>query len=70
MSTTNCRIEGLLESKLFKDPLNKGKRCVVLCDGFYEWKKTQVKGEKQPYFIYFPQSKGVSKNFVPVYQCI
>lgn len=39
----------------------KGKRCVVLCDGFYEWKKPQGKGDKQPYLIYFPQSQGVGK---------
>lgn len=36
-------------------PLLKGKRCVVLADGFYEWQ--QHSGGKQPYFIYFPQSK-------------
>lgn len=35
--------------------LLKGKRCVVLADGFYEWQ--QHGGGKQPYFIYFPQSK-------------
>lgn len=37
-----------------KNPLNKGQRCVILADGFYEW-KTQDKG-KQPFFIYFPQT--------------
>lgn len=35
--------------------LLKGKRCVVLADGFYEWQ--QHSGGKQPYFIYFPQTK-------------
>ncbi len=60
MTTNNCRIEGLIESKLFKNPLIKGKRCVVLCDGFYEWKKPKGKGDKQPYMIYFPQPEGVS----------
>ncbi|XP_075570029.1 abasic site processing protein HMCES isoform X3 [Pelecanus crispus] len=35
--------------------LLKGKRCVVLADGFYEWQ--QQSGGKQPYFIYFPQTK-------------
>lgn len=28
---------------------------MVLADGFYEWQ--QQSGGKQPYFIYFPQSK-------------
>ncbi|XP_074008162.1 abasic site processing protein HMCES isoform X4 [Numenius arquata] len=36
--------------------LLKGKRCVVLADGFYEWQQQQS-GGKQPYFIYFPQTK-------------
>ncbi|KPP63307.1 embryonic stem cell-specific 5-hydroxymethylcytosine-binding protein-like, partial [Scleropages formosus] len=54
-STSNCRSESLLEKKSYKDPLLKGQRCVVLADGFYEWKRSEK--EKQPFFIYFPQSK-------------
>ncbi|MFT7801343.1 embryonic stem cell-specific 5-hydroxymethylcytosine-binding protein [Arapaima gigas] len=54
-STSNCRSESILEKKSYKDPLLKGQRCVVLADGFYEWKRTEK--EKQPFFIYFPQSK-------------
>ncbi|XP_044307555.1 abasic site processing protein HMCES isoform X3 [Varanus komodoensis] len=38
-----------------KKPLEKGKRCVVLADGYYEWQ--QHNGQKQPYFIYFPQNE-------------
>lgn len=55
-STTNCRSENILEKKTYKDPLVKGQRCVILADGFYEWKR-QAK-DKQPFFIYFPQSQG------------
>ncbi|XP_060766561.1 abasic site processing protein HMCES [Neoarius graeffei] len=54
-STSNCRSESLLEKKSYKDPLLKGQRCVILADGFYEWRRQQ-KG-KQPFFIYFPQSQ-------------
>eukprot|EP00062_Callorhinchus_milii_P006144 gi/632946363/ref/XP_007888521.1/ PREDICTED: embryonic stem cell-specific 5-hydroxymethylcytosine-binding protein [Callorhinchus milii] len=53
-STSNCRSEGMTQKKSYKEPLFKGQRCVVLADGFYEWKKQT--GQKQPYFIYFPQS--------------
>ncbi|CAL9703781.1 unnamed protein product [Knipowitschia caucasica] len=54
-STNNCRSENILEKKTYKDPLLKGQRCVILADGFYEWRR-QAK-EKQPFFIYFPQSQ-------------
>ncbi|XP_075951798.1 abasic site processing protein HMCES [Anarhichas minor] len=54
-STNNCRSENILEKKTYKDPLIKGQRCVILADGFYEWKR-QAK-DKQPFFIYFPQTQ-------------
>ena len=38
-------------------PLVKGRRCVVLADGFYEWQRRQATNHRQPYFIYFPQVK-------------
>ncbi|XP_070177407.1 abasic site processing protein HMCES-like isoform X2 [Littorina saxatilis] len=52
--TNNCRAEGMLTKKTYKGPLEKGNRCIILAEGFFEWKRTE-KG-KQPYFIYFPQS--------------
>lgn len=59
-STSNCRSENILEKKSYKDPLLKGQRCVILADGFYEWKKEEK--SKQPYFIYFPQTQGPSQE--------
>ncbi|XP_062842332.1 abasic site processing protein HMCES [Trichomycterus rosablanca] len=55
-STSNCRGESLLEKKSYKDPLLKGQRCVILADGFYEWRRQEK--DKQPFFIYFPQRDG------------
>ncbi|KAJ6668353.1 hypothetical protein lerEdw1_015730 [Lerista edwardsae] len=54
-NTSNCRSDTMMEKHSYKGPLLKGKRCVVLADGYYEWQ--QRNGQKQPYFIYFPQTE-------------
>ncbi|NWS50491.1 HMCES protein, partial [Probosciger aterrimus] len=54
-NTSNCRSDTMLNKASYKSALLKGKRCVVLADGFYEWQ--QHTGGKQPYFIHFPQTK-------------
>uniref|UniRef100_A0A8D2PXK1 Abasic site processing protein HMCES n=1 Tax=Zosterops lateralis melanops TaxID=1220523 RepID=A0A8D2PXK1_ZOSLA len=54
-NTSNCRSDTMLSKSSYKGALLKGRRCVVLADGFYEWQ--QQSGGKQPYFIYFPQTK-------------
>ncbi|XP_062977418.1 abasic site processing protein HMCES [Elgaria multicarinata webbii] len=54
-NTSNCRSDTMMEKLSYKGPLVKGKRCVVLADGYYEWQ--QHNGQKQPYFIYFPQDE-------------
>ncbi|BFZ05979.1 hypothetical protein BsWGS_09018 [Bradybaena similaris] len=56
--TNNCRAEGMLEKKTYKVPLQKGFRCVVLADGYFEWKTTPE--GKQPYFFYFPQPSSIA----------
>ncbi|QJD95181.1 SOS response-associated peptidase [Mucilaginibacter robiniae] len=43
----NAKAETITELPSFKPLMNKGKRCLVLVDGFYEW-KTEA-GQKQPY---------------------
>ncbi len=51
----NTRVETLRNKKLFKDNL-RHKRCLVIADGFYEWKK-QPGGVKIPYrFITDPEN--------------
>ncbi|AWP03270.1 putative embryonic stem cell-specific 5-hydroxymethylcytosine-binding protein isoform 2 [Scophthalmus maximus] len=59
-STSNCRSENILEKKSYKSPLNKGQRCVILADGFYEWRREEK--SKQPFFIYFPQTPSGSSQ--------
>lgn len=55
LTTNNARIENIKESKLYRPALESNKRCVVVCDGFYEW-KTFTDKTKQPYLIYAKQN--------------
>ncbi|CAF2581484.1 unnamed protein product [Rotaria sp. Silwood2] len=45
----NCRSETIDQKPTFKRPLKNGQRCVVLAEGFFEWKKNV---SKTPFFIY------------------
>ena len=50
-STFNGRSEEDFTTKpAFRDAWKRGQRCLVVTDGFYEWKKLAVK-DKQPYAI-------------------
>lgn len=53
--TNNCRVESVHEKPMFSHLLKKGHRCVVLCDGFYEWQTNTKEKKKTPYLIYAPQ---------------
>ncbi len=45
----NARGETLSEKAMFKDAFKRA-RCLVLCDGYYEWQKS-LEGPKQPFYI-------------------
>lgn len=61
LTTNNCRLERLMESKLYRGPFKSGQRCVVICEGFYEWQTTkQAKSsEREAYLVYVPQEADV-----------
>ena len=51
-STFNARSEEFTTKPAFKNAWKKGQRCLVVTDGFYEWKKLDPAGKKkQPYAI-------------------
>jgi putative SOS response-associated peptidase YedK len=49
-STFNARSEEFANKPAFRDAWKNSQRCLVVTDGFYEWKKITLK-EKQPYAI-------------------
>jgi len=52
----NARAETLAEKPSFRGPL-KYKRCLILTDGFFEWKATPGEKTKTPYFIRLASGK-------------
>lgn len=52
MRTINCRDDSLIEDRGMWTTMKRRKRCVVVCQGFYEWlKKGPGAKEKVPYFV-------------------
>lgn len=52
----NARGETVAEKPSFRGSF-KYKRCLILADGFYEWKSSPGKKTKTPYFIYMKDRK-------------
>jgi putative SOS response-associated peptidase YedK len=51
-TTFNARSEEFTTKPAFKNAWKKGQRCLVVTDGFCEWKKLDAAGKKkQPYAI-------------------
>jgi putative SOS response-associated peptidase YedK len=46
-STFNARADGIETKPAFRDPWKRGHRCLVVTDGFYEWRKS----DKQPFAV-------------------
>jgi putative SOS response-associated peptidase YedK len=50
--TLNCISEEMYEKPSFRDAANDGKRCLIPCTGFFEWRWLDEKGKvKVPYYI-------------------
>ena len=53
-SMINARHESLQQKPAFRTPF-KRRRCIIVADGFYEWKQTE--NGKQPYYIKFTSNE-------------
>ena len=52
MRTINCRDDSLAQDRGMWTPMKKKRRCIVVCQGFYEWLKKGPGGkEKIPHFV-------------------
>lgn len=52
MRTINCRDDSLTEDRGMWTSMKRKKRCIVVCQGFYEWLKKGPGGkEKVPHFV-------------------
>lgn len=46
----NARSETIMEKPSYKSAFQR-RRCLILADGFYEWKKSKAEGPAQPFFF-------------------
>lgn len=66
MKTINCRDDSLIENRGMWNTMKKRKRCIVLCQGFYEWLK---KGSsKVPH--YTKRKDGQLMCFAGLWDCV
>lgn len=60
LHTFNCRVEGCNSRKCYQPAIARGRRCVVVAEGYYEWKKPSSCATKEAFFVYFKQPAGIS----------
>jgi len=69
MRTINCRDDSLIEDRGIWTTMKRRKRCIVVCQGFYEWQKKGPGGkEKIPHFI--RRKDGDLMCFAGLWDCV
>lgn len=60
-SMFNARSDTLLDKRSFAPLFQNGRTCIIVVDGFFEWKPPTLKGtKKQPYYVY--RNKNASRQ--------
>jgi putative SOS response-associated peptidase YedK len=52
----NARSETIAEKPAFREAWERGRRCLIPVNGFYEWVTDEASRQRQPFFIYNPTS--------------
>ena len=69
MRTINCRDDSLVEDRGMWTSMKRRKRCVVVCQGFYEWLKKGAGGkEKIPHYV--KRRDGELMCFAGLWDCV
>ncbi|ODM22783.1 hypothetical protein SI65_00372 [Aspergillus cristatus] len=69
MRTINCRDDSLIEDRGMWTSMKRKKRCIVVCQGFYEWLKKGPGGkEKVPHFV--KRKDGELMCFAGLWDCV
>lgn len=68
MKTINCRDDSLIENRGMWTTMKQRKRCIVVCEGFYEWLKKNGGKEKIPHFV--KRRDGQLMCFAGLWDCV
>lgn len=69
LRTINCRDDSLIENRGMWNTMKQRKRCIVICQGFYEWLKKGPGGkEKIPHFV--KRKDGQLMCFAGLWDCV
>ncbi|PNS19095.1 hypothetical protein CAC42_1831 [Sphaceloma murrayae] len=68
MRTINCRDDSLATSGGMWNTMKQKKRCIVVCEGFFEWQKKNGGKEKIPHFI--KRKDGGLMCFAGLWDCV
>ncbi len=69
LRTINCRDDSLVEKRGMWNTMKQRKRCIVICQGFYEWLKRGPGGkEKIPHFV--KRKDGQLMCFAGLWDCV
>jgi len=67
LKTINCRDDSLIDNRGMWTSMKNKKRCVVVCQGFYEWLK---KGPKEKVPHYTKRKDGKLMCFAGLWDCV